>query len=271
MGPIKEFNVKCFVDAALELLRSDETLNALWILEKSIPAYYRENVPQEIHDLKQEIYSRMATGSFYATDIGCELLTDPNIHLSMRHTIRGDAIVKDTRHLNINGYKPNVVDIGPGEFFLPKLLLSENIVFSYWPVYMNHPTYQHYLKDFEHKLSKVENDRPTIFFACEIIEHLHEEKELRYEMNRNCNGLADIIHVSTPRETWDTNCLDWKAKGALGHLRTFSLSEFYFTVQSIFPEYDLNLWSNDIMHIRGTLKNTKFDLIKNTKLDDIFK
>lgn len=273
MKEMVNFNLQAFIDAANELVRADEVANALWLLEKGIPAWYRDHPPQEVLDLKHEIYKRIATPSFYATDAGSELDTHPNVHLLMKQSLRGDIVAKEVRHLNSLKYRPGFYDFGPGEFWTPKLLISENLLFDYQPVWVNHPSYKHYLKDFESVLNKPSPAEPKIFWACEIIEHMWKEDELRYEMQRNI-GMADLIHFSTPAYTFDTECVDWKAsKKDLGHLRAYTPMEFFLTITKLFPEYDLTLFGHkDIhLHVRGVLRTTKFQDIKSATIETIFK
>lgn len=270
MNQMVNENIQCFIDCANELVRADEVNRALWLLD-NLPAWRRDHPHPDIVSLKNEIMKRMATPSFYSTDVGAEVQIPGDTHLAMVHTIRGDLLTKETKWLNANKFSPKVYDLGPGEFWTPKMLIHQGIEFTYYPIYMNHPTYQHYKKDFEHKISKEPNDQPKIFFACEIIEHLHHEEEIRYEMNRHA-GSADIIHLSTPCYTFDYVCQDWKAnKKDLGHLRAYTPTEFFLKVQTMFPEYNIQMFSNEILHVRGVHKDTKFDLIKNTNIQDILK
>ncbi len=267
-GPMVNENIQCFIDCANELLRADETMRALWLLD-NLPAWRRDNPHPEVVKLKNEVMAKIATASFYATDEGAELQSDPNIHRIMKHTLRGDMILKEVRFLNKCGHTPIFADLAPGEYSFVRLLIDENTHFSYRPIYVNHPSYEHYKQHFEHMIEVYAGASPKIFFACEIIEHLHNVDELRYEMNRHC-GMADIVHFSTPLHTFDTSCLDWRNKGALGHLQAFTPTEFFLAIQKLFPEYDLKLFHSQPMHIRGTLKGTKFQII-NTAIEVIFK
>ncbi len=270
-GPMKEFKLQAWLDVANVMVNADEVLNALWLLEKGIPGWYRDNTPKEISNLKNEIQARLATASFYATDAGCELLTDPNMHLVMKHSVRGDILDRVTKYLNKSGFRPKLYDLGPGEFVFVKMLMHEQADFSYYPIYVNHPTYEHYKKEFEHKISKEEDGQPKVFFACEILEHLQNPHDLRYEMMRHCRQYADVLEISTPMHTWDVNCTNWRAsKPDLGHLRTFTPSEFIAIVQEVFPEYNLTMFQSQPMHIHGTYNDSRFECIKDmTK--EIFK
>ena len=103
---------------------------------------------------------------------------------------------------------------------------------------------------------KPEEGAPRIFIACEIIEHLHHERDIRTEFER-AKAQADIIHMSTPKYTFDGRIerLNWKEAGELGHLRTYTPAEFMRVVTRMFPEYTFALYDSQILHLRG-LKNT---------------
>ncbi len=269
-GPMKDFKLQAFLDVANELVRSDEVANALWLLESGIPGFYRDFPPKEITDLKNEIMANIATSSFYATDSGAELQSDPNIHKIMKHSFRGDMLLKEMKFLNKNGFVPTLADLAPGEYAFVKMLIEEKTQFLYMPIWVNYPSYKHYHKDFESQMGGVpREDQPKVFFACEILEHLWHPEDLRYEMNRHC-GMADVLFFSTPRHTFDTQCDDWRKKGALGHLRTFTPQEFVLQIQKLFPEYHLSFFDSQPMQIRATWKDSNFDVIK-TPIEEIFK
>lgn len=264
MREMKNFDLSCFIKCAEEMLRADETASALWLLEKGIPGFYRENVPEPVRLLKDEIMARVASPSFYANHVGVEIDTLRETYKNMPHSLRGKILINDVRMCNEMGFVPTVVDLGPGEMWAPKMLLFENLKFSYKPIYVNHPTYEAHKSSIEPVLiDKIPLDRPTIYFACEILEHLWEPRDIRFEMNRT-SRYADIIHMSTPLFTFDTECLDWRSKGDLGHLRTYTSKEFSDVVSDLFPEYGSIIYRSQIQHARGVRRDTPFQFILDT-------
>lgn len=261
--PIKNFDLGCFLQAANELLRADETIRALNLLD-NLPAYYRQNVPMEVTDLKREVQSRIATASFYATSSGYELTAPDDSYTKVHNTLRGHLLLRDVKALNENDIMPHVLDLAPGEYAFVRMLQHQKTLFTYQASYVNAPSYNHFSKHFtEHEMdwpTKTKH-RPIIYFAGEIIEHLWQEEEIRFEMERKV-GLADIIHISTPNMTFDYNCTDWRSKGDLGHLRAYTPQEFSNTIQRMFPEYDIQILVSPILHARCVLKQTKFDIQK---------
>lgn len=260
---IANFNLQCFIDAAEELLRADETLRALQLLD-NLPAYYRQFIPKEVQDLRREIMARIATASFYATSSGYELSAPDDTYLKVHDTLRGHLLLREIKEMNQKDLMPHLLDLAPGEYAFVRMLQHYQCLFSYEPSFVNWPSYEHYKKHFEERLLPYRNDnniRPIIYFAGEIIEHLHDENELRYEMERKI-GLADVVHISTPHMTFDFNCTDWRSKGDLGHLRTYTAQEFQNTIIKMFPEYTVTVYISPILHARCRLNTTRFDIPK---------
>lgn len=260
MYPIKDFDHKSFIKAAEELLRSDETLMALKLLDM-VPGYYRDNPIPEIHQLKREVMARLATSSFYATHVGMETeVTDEQCNAFLS-SLRCKLISYDLQQCR-GGQHVEIYDHGPGEYWLPLMLKKQDFVFWYHPVYVNHATHVATKHRHQDVTSELQNSSaPKIWVACEIIEHLHDESEIRYEMERRV-GLADVIHISTPLYAFNPNMDHWKNIGDLGHLRTYTPREFQTKINSIFPEYNFAYYQSQVQHIRLFNPNSKFDYLK---------
>lgn len=262
VGEIEDFRLQPFLDAANELMRADETIRALNLLD-NLPAYQRDHVPSEISTLKKEIMARIATPNFYATSRG-ELTTSDESSFAMEKALRGIMIIREVEILNKAGFVPHIYDYGTGEFWMPQMLNNKNLNFTYFPIYLNYPSFEFYKNRYEkHMLLEKPKDQPIIFYACEVIEHLWQEKEIRFEMQRHADH-ADVVHISTPCYTFDTPCRDWKTKGDIGHLRAYTPTEFLATVVKIFPDYNVYAYQSQILHARLTWNETKYDIIKNS-------
>lgn len=267
MFPLKKFNIDSFLDVAETLLRSDDTLLALEFLERFLPGYYRDHYPKQLLDLKREVMAKLATTTFYATHKGFELTVTDDFCENMKNTLRGIFISADIKLLNENGFTPHVYDHGPGEGALPLHLQKEGLKFTYEQAYVNHPTYE----ATKHRFEKIEKPRdlnqPTIWVSTEVVEHLHCEKEIRFEMEQRC-GKADIVHISTPLYTFNPNVESWRDIGWLGHLRTYTPKEFQQMLISLFPDYHWVYYQSQVQHGRLFNPDSKFDCIKvNLQLD----
>lgn len=253
---IEFFDSKPFIDAANILVASDDPLLAIKVLE-SLPAAYRDYVPAEIEEVKHAIYEKLATASFYFENPSLKKLAVPEEYLKvLPNVLRWQLIEKDVKELNERNVIPHLVDLGPGDYYLPLTLKHLKYKFTYFDISLCHMT-----RDMARQALKEEYfsdntyDRPVIFIACEIIEHLHHERDILVECRR-ARLKPDILHISTPKYTFDNRAcrLDWREFGDLGHLRTYTLNEFYSIVKEMFPNYELQAFNSKILHIRGTKK-----------------
>lgn len=265
-GEIKDFNVKAFLDVANELVRADEVERALLVLD-NLPAFYRDHPLREVLELKNEILSRVATPAVYM-----ENPSDIHIDFEDRNgtskSLRAQLLQIEIAWLNEQNLTPHLIDYGPGEYWLPILLKNKGFKFTYFPIHLSDKAFLAGLPYFKDRYLKVpEKNQPVIFIAGEIIEHLSNESDIKTEMLRSF-GLADVVHVSTPRYTNNFLCTDWrKDKGELGHLRAYTPNEFVISVVKMFPEYHWKLFNSFILHMRLINKNSKHEIINQMALE----
>lgn len=249
------FDQKPFIDAANILVASDEPLRALDLLS-NLPAFYRDHMPKEIHELRARIYRDLATPIFYQKELPSPNYTNPEtvgelFAATVDGVLRGQMILKDVLEFNDTAdYAPNIIDLGPGEYWLPIGMKHKGARFRYTGIGLcdaNESASRPYLSGV-----LPSQDKADIFVACELIEHLHHEQDIRVEFERYAPD-AKIIHLSTPKYTFDGRAeqLDWQQKKGLGHLRTYTPREFHEVVARMFPEFEIKLINSRIMHIRG--------------------
>ena len=260
MNPIINFKANVFIEAAEELLRSDETLMALQLLDL-LPSYYKDHPITAIEELKREIHKRMSTASYYATHVGIDTQINDMICQAADTTFRANMIAFEVKNINDQGLIPHLYDHGPAGGFLPFNLHKRGLKFTYEPVYVNHPTFEATKERFEHLMKPKEENAPIIWVATEIIEHLYDERELRFEMEARC-GKADVIHISTPLYTFDYTRDTWRSIERLEHLRTYSPSMFKEKINSIFYDYQFTYYKKDIQHARLFNMQGKHDFLK---------
>lgn len=242
---------KPFIDAANILVASDEPLRALKLLD-NLPGYYRDFVPKEITKLKIEILKNIATNTLYSSGYDPILTTVSLENNASCTTLRWEKIRDDVKAFNEKEITPHIIDMGPGEYWLPQLLKHVGLKFTYDDITMSMDGKRAAQEHFKDYYSQQPTDRPTIFVACEIIEHLHHEEDIASECYKLKTRPA-IIHISTPRYTFDTRLarLHWKTFGPIGHLRTYTLTEFENVVCKMFPEYDFVSTDSRVLHLRG--------------------
>ena len=256
MKPIKDFKLQLFIDVMQELARCDEIENALKI-PGMLPGYYRDNPPEAITYLKNEIMANIATVDFYKNT---DFFPGPVDYEDIKGTLRYELLVKEVKHLNNIGYVPHIVDYGPGEFWVPVCLNKLCLSFTYQPISLNDVSFNKAKHLFEHNLRAMPpQGQPTIYLALEIIEHLWNENEVLINM-LSAAGSCDIIHVSTPKYTHNYENESWLDTGTLGHLRTYTPMEFFTKVQDMFGSYsDFMFYDGGILHARGMNKGSSLE------------
>ena len=251
-GSCEFFSLKPFLDAANILVAADEPMRALSLLD-NLPGFYRDHIPAEVVELKNRIYSLLATPAFYATNPYDQLVRHETADQVVVSTLRGQLILKDVKDCNEKNQTPHIIDLGPGEYWLPIGLKKLSCKFTYKAIGLCNNAHllarEHIAQEMD---ANPDPQSPRIFVACEIIEHLHHEQDLRVDLERN-GGNAQILHFSTPKYTFDGRAsqLDWTKKGDLGHLRTYTPREFQLVVTRMFPEYNFSYVDSQVMHMRG--------------------
>lgn len=255
MEPLRNFNLRAFIEVMEELARADEIERALSI-PQLLPAYYRDHPPPEIIKLANDIMAKVATIDFYKnTDFYPGIVNFDSVSKTLRYKL----LVRDVEHLNKLGFTPHIVDYGPGEFWVPICLNDLGLNYTYQPIVLNDVSFNKTKKLFEDKLRTKKTGHPSIFLALEIIEHLWHEDELKINMLQTA-GFCDILHVSTPKYTHNYNNLNWRSTGTLGHLRAYTPTEFFTTVQDLFSEYkDYQFFDSGILHVRGHWRGSLID------------
>lgn len=254
-GKCQFWDSQPFMDAANILVAADEPLRALKLLQE-LPGYYRDHIPVEIHDLSKKILKMLATPVFYAGNFWDTHVGDVEKAVaSLDGLLRGILIKTDVEEYNKQGITPHIIDLGPGEYWLPIALSKKGYHFTYQGLGLCDIAAQK-AKDIlpGHLVDKnPENAKATIFVACELIEHLHYENDILVEFERS-EANADIIHLSTPKYTYDIGArqIQWEGKGCLGHLRTYTPREFQDVVCQMFTGYTWGYCDDYIMHLRGT-------------------
>lgn len=243
---------KPFIEASNILVAADEPLRALKLLE-NLPAAYRDFPPPEVTAHKRKIMAQLATPNFYVYNP--DHTADPKEYVAKADSVlRWRLIKQDVESYNAKGIHPHIIDVGPGEYWLPICLSYIGLNFTYNDVGLSPECKVRSLNRFiRHVQPKTPTDRPVILVACEIIEHLHHEEDILAECMR-LNAEPDIVHVSTPKYTFDTRKerLDWERFGTLGHLRTYTLTELFQVVVKMFPGYEYGLSDSKILHVRAS-------------------
>lgn len=254
-GKTEFFDYKPWKEAADILVGADDPMRALQLLEL-VPGFERDHYPKELAEVKRNIFSKLATPTFYMSNPGDMNVTTENADQYVKGNLRGILIEQDVKEYNDKGIVPHLVDLGPGEYWLPIGLKALGHKFTYEDIGLCDKARNRALEILGTTYQDTDaNHKPeaTIYVACEILEHLHCEQDIAVEcMRRNIN--PDIIHISTPRYSFDVRMTrkDWLEHGDLGHLRTYTPAEFVTVVTKMFAGYKWLMHNQPIMHLRGT-------------------
>jgi len=247
------FKHEALIKAAEELVRFDEVELAQKVL-KCVPAVYRDNPIKEVEDLKATIQGSLITAHGYMT---AELDQNVSVEFAkvvMDNTLRGKTILKEVQALNAAGIEPHIVEIGPGEYWLPIGLNQRGCRFSYKPIAMDGLAAVRAKALIEHIPSEYEAFATTIFVANEIIEHLAHTDDLVVEALIHCRGWPDYVQLSTPLYTFDCRPKEWWKPYGLPHLRAYTPMEFALEAERLFPGYVWDHDADNIQSLRGKRK-----------------
>jgi hypothetical protein len=266
----KEKHLPAFLNYVDFLIQSDELGLAEHLLYKGLPGYYRDHVPSEVQTLKVEFHKFLMTAMDYAANsIDSELVDLERGKEVVKSVLRGIIVMSDVEAHNKEGRIPHIVDFGPGEYWLPLGLKGHGLKFSYQGFGLCDAAQSKAIELMGHFDSGghwavvPKTDRPVMFVANEIIEHLRSPHEIPQVFHKT--GLtAQTIHLSTPLYTFGRGNPTWRDEkniGKGGHLRTFTPMEFLSIAHELFPRYNWvycrsdNNIHNQIMSLKGDLRN----------------
>lgn len=221
---------------ALDLVGNDEPLLAIKLLE-NLPGFYRDNPPFYILNLRKKIEAAIFTAHDYRKGDHDGEVTEERALWAYTNLLRGQLIAEEVKQYNQKKVTPDVVEYGPGEYFVPIGLLHDKRDFAYSYLSMDIRA-----EDMADKwLSKIPASKggPRIFVANEIIEHLIDPKELVIEARKHD---PDIIHISTPMYCYDPKNVD-SVPEKLPHVRTYTPSELFFWCSQQFPDFSGELFT----------------------------
>jgi hypothetical protein len=237
--PIWGFSENLFADMVEVYVQADEPERGLWVLD-NLPSWYRDNPPPRLKKLKKEILSALITPRGYMqSNLDDHVRVGEAAKYTLEGLLRGKLIIEAVKKQNEKGITPHVIDMGPGEYFIPNGLKELGCSFTYEDIGMDQCT-RAATQDLVRTKATHEY---TIFVANELIEHLASPLDMAIEAHTHSNRL-DEIHLSTPLYTFDTQYKEWRKPNGLPHLRTYTPTEFIAAAVSVFPGYAWEL-TND--------------------------
>lgn len=252
IGTVQSFDEDVICKFVETLVEGDEVERALLVLD-NLPALYREHPPLKIQKLRQDILSAMVTAHAY---LSCDL--DANVNEEqgealLKGLLRGKLVLEEVTRYRKKGFHPEIVDVGPGEYFVPIGLSRLGFDFTYRAVAFDQRAAEaaRSFTDRAAKQGDASKEKALIFLALEVIEHIASPRELAVEALRHCGRWPDRVHLSTPCYTYDGRKKEWRKPCGLPHLRAYTPQEFLSTARDIFPGYEWQFYHGQIMSLRG--------------------
>jgi len=250
------FNLTLALQCVNDLIDMDEVERALLLLD-NLPAKYREDPPPQVVRLRTDILAALCTTHAYMNS-GLDSQVKPESAAdNLRYNIRGRLVEAEVKKYNEQKLIPHLVDVGPGEYWIPIGLAQLGYRFTYWDIGVDQDTAKAAHPHLSlYRQPKRFLNQPQIFVALEIIEHLPSPQDLVTECLRHCEGWPERIHLSTPHNCYDESPKEWRKPCGLPHLRAYTRNEFLQTAEKLFPNYVWQMYADRIQSLRGLRKDT---------------
>lgn len=254
VGMVEGFTLTPFLDAAELLVQADEPERALQLLD-NLPAYYRDNPPREVTTLREQILRSLCTPHTYSqVDMDATIDVRQSVSL-LRGLLRGqvfEGVMKALSQTSGELGIPHIVDMGPGEYWLPLGLQTCAYEFTYQDVSLLQRTATQARELLRPEIFRApKSEAPYLFVAFELIEHLMNPMELGVEALRHGGRMPDYVFLSTPLYTYDGRKKDWKKREGQPHLRAYTPNEFIQEANRVFPGYRWELKFDQIQVLKG--------------------
>lgn len=242
MGKPNYFDADIYCSVVEMMIMSDEVERAFRLLD-NVPAFYRDNPTPRMVEIRASLHRQLFTPAQYHT-ADTETRDCSSEELSQIFPHRAQVLFSKIKELNSQGIKPNLMEIGPGSFWLPYALRNRMAEFTY--------EYQSLDKRSLPFDTPPEKPGVSIFVAFELIEHLSNESEI-LQAYLKFKQPAQHIYISTPLYTAFGGIPNWRTN-ALGHLRTYTPQELFDFARHHWPEFSWQCHLSETITLEGGLK-----------------
>jgi len=244
IGRPRFFPIKKIVELADHYVACDEVFYALKVLEM-LPGWYRDNPPKEVVDMKNQILKTVVTVKDYCGDVKEEEIKPEFIHF-FENFPRSAGIVYLVHELNKKGIAPSIYEYGPASFWVAAGLKMLGLDFDYTCVCINANADNKAREEGLVKEPESLKNEYKLYICMEVAEHLWNLRDLEHLFRRHFRQDMDLMYVTTPYGACGGGLPNWQ-EHTIGHLRTFTASEFQKTLTEYFSEFTWSLFSYGTM------------------------
>ena len=246
------WSLDAHIQAIIQMIRSDELQIALKMCD-DVPAYYRENYPKELTEIKQKLYKQIYTIFEYGNDddeAGWNKEEAADQWFNGYCHPRAEIITEECKKLNANMNRPWIFDLSCSHGNLPLGLLKAGIDFTYLGRSMNHRAAVK-IKDWigDAWQDKPKTIQPKILVCTEALEHAWDPQDIvRAAYKENVD--YDQIFLSTPLGCLYGGLADWDTR-RLGHVRGWGSKEFMQFASDNWPGYEWKYYKSHSQVLHG--------------------
>lgn len=238
------------------LICSDEIEMAFKLLDM-VPAWYRDNYPEKLAEIKKILFQNLYDQYDYASDFDEANYTYEGCLEQYKNGYffpRADILKTEILKLNEAGEVPWIYELSPSHGAMILGILNEGFKVNFYGKNLNAPALnklKSWLPD------GVWQDRPQanqkkILVNFESIEHMSREKDLEQAAFKDGYEF-DMIFISAPYGCLFHGLPNWRNR-RLGHVRGYTVKELLNLIASFFPKYDYTVYKTHSIVIKGTKK-----------------
>lgn len=248
-------DIAAFVKVAKILVCQDETERALMVLN-NLPAFYRDHEPSEITELRSKIQKMILLPLDCLFDNREFPKSKENNDYILKNTERGQFLKQFIEVLNADSKFPALVELGPGDFSIPLAIKDCGLKFKYASIGVNIPAREKAKELFGDYWSDDYNPSDTFIYVCfEVMEHLSNISDIRTFFERIAVK-PEVVFMSVPLYTFNLGTPNWEKEG-IHHLRAYTPKEFFESCEELFPEYEFNYNTKNMLVGIGFLRGKK--------------
>jgi hypothetical protein len=229
-------------EAVIQMIRADEIQIALEMIDK-VPAWYRENRPEELEEIRKKLYENLYDQIEYASDNEEAECTKEFGEAQWDNGYmfpRAQIITALVKKLNEQMKKPWIFDLGCSHGNLPLGLMKEKATYSYRGVGLNGQIVKK-VREWASGIWRHEPDpdQTTILYCTEVLEHCMNPMDI-VQSAYKVGVTWDYILLSVPLGCLGGGLANWDTR-RLGHVRGWTKQEFIEFAQKHWPGYKWQL------------------------------